>query len=243
VNNNGNQFLYLNTLNWGTTNNNGTLQSVTEQVAASGTPSAQSGLTSFTQTYGYDTANRLQTASDTGGWSRSFAYDQTGNMWITGASGIGLSPAAATSNVYSPTTNQKSNERYDAAGNQTTLGGNYSFSYDAENRQIQETNTLGNPAAQYAYDGNGNRVEKMVGGTTTIFVYDALGQLTAEYSNLPASTLPCQTCYLVQDHLGSTRLVTDQNAKAVSFHDYLPFGEEVPGNSVGRGTSLVPALI
>jgi RHS repeat-associated protein len=104
----------------------------------------------------------------------------------------------------------------------------------------------------YAYDGNGARVQKSLDSGTTTYVYDAFGQLAAEYS--PASTLskeyirmngqtvaiehaggnPCATCYLTYDHLGSIRLVTDQNANVVARHDYLPFGEEIPAGWAGR---------
>jgi RHS repeat-associated protein len=50
--------------------------------------------------------------------------------------------------------------------------------------------------------------------------------LAAEYSTQPP-TMPCATCYLSTDHLGSTRLMTDQNGNPVSRHDFLPFGEEL----------------
>ncbi|MGH9437927.1 MAG: hypothetical protein ACRD22_08520 [Terriglobia bacterium] len=43
---------------------------------------------SFTQTFTYDGANRLATASEGSNWSRSYGYDQYGNMWVTGASGV-----------------------------------------------------------------------------------------------------------------------------------------------------------
>jgi uncharacterized protein RhaS with RHS repeats len=66
-----------------------------------------------------------------------------------------------------------------------------------------------------------------------VYVYDAFGQLAAEYSTAP-STPPCTTCYPSYDHLGSVRLVTDQNGNVVARHDYLPFGEEVPANTTGR---------
>ncbi|HYM01279.1 MAG TPA: RHS repeat-associated core domain-containing protein, partial [Blastocatellia bacterium] len=36
-----------------------------------------------------------------------------------------------------------------------------------------------------------------------------------------------KTSYLTTDHLGSTRVVTDQNGAVESRHDYLPFGEEI----------------
>ncbi len=38
------------------------------------------------------------------------------------------------------------------------------------------------------------------------------------------------------NHLGSVRIVTDQNANVVSRHDYLPFGEEIPGGVAGRSS-------
>lgn len=81
-------------------------------------------------------------------------------------------------------------------------------------------------------------MQKIAGGTNTIYVYDALDQLAAEYTTSPSGAPPCQTCYLMADHLGSTRLVTDESANVVSFHDYLPFGEEISGNCVCRGSQF-----
>jgi hypothetical protein len=50
------------------------------------------------------------------------------------------------------------------------------------------------------------------------------------------------------DHLGSTRLVSDQDANVIGRHDYPPFGEEIAANVGGRdgtfGTSdLVRAMV
>ena len=70
-----------------------------------------------------------------------------------------------------------------------------------------------------------------------MYVYDAFGKLAAEYASAPVQA-PCTTCYLVWDQLGSTKLVTDQNGNVVGRHDYLPFGEEIPGGrpgATGRG--------
>ena len=58
------------TLNRGSSRNNGNLQSATL---------VNGGLT-FTQTFTYDGVNRMETASDTGGWSRTLSYDAFGNM-------------------------------------------------------------------------------------------------------------------------------------------------------------------
>jgi YD repeat-containing protein len=107
--------------------------------------------------------------------------------------------------------------------------------YDAENRQVTVTEpaSLGGGTETYAYDGMGQRVFKTGPGGTTVYVYDALGELAAEYSTA-INSAPCATCYLTWDHLGTPRMVTDQNGNMVARHDYLPFGEEVPGGSPGR---------
>jgi RHS repeat-associated protein len=84
----------------------------------------------------------------------------------------------------------------------------------------------------YAYDGDGRRVKKTVNsGTPTVYVYDAMGELVAEYGTFPDAA---GTQYLFADHLGSTRLVTDASSAVVSRHDYQPFGEEIGPDIGGR---------
>jgi RHS repeat-associated protein len=65
-------------------------------------------------------------------------------------------------------------------------------------------------------------------------VYDAAGQVAAEYST--AAPPQVGTLYLTPDHLGSTRLETNDLGAAVAYHDYLPFGEEIPSGLGGRGS-------
>jgi hypothetical protein len=92
---------------------------------------------------------------------------------------------------------------------------------------------------RYQYDGNGLRVAKVGPNATTVYVYDAQQQLVAEYSTSPAtSSSACRTCYLSVDHLGSTRLVTDENGNVVARHDFLPFGEEVPAGMASRDNTF-----
>jgi RHS repeat-associated protein len=123
--------------------------------------------------------------------------------------------------------------------------GLYTFAYDAEGRMTSAV--LANAqATMYLYDGNGQRVAKVVcpsgGGTCTTatpnatvnwYVYDAQGQLAAEYDGGTA-TPPCTTCYVMVDQLGSTRVVTDQNGVAQECSDYLPFGEALYSGDNGR---------
>jgi RHS repeat-associated protein len=73
--------------------------------------------------------------------------------------------------------------------------------------------------------------------STSIYVYNAQGQMVAEYTT-PAPSASGGTRYLIADHLGSTRVVTDATGDVISRHDYLPFGETIPTGIGGRTTAM-----
>ena len=83
--------------------------------------------------------------------------------------------------------------------------------------------------------------------STTIYAYDASGQLSAEYSTaVPGET---GTAYLLGDHLVSTRLVTNATGSAIQRFDYAPFGEDESAYGLGNrnlmtsyGVSGVPTV-
>ena len=62
-----------------------------------------------------------------------------------------------------------SSETYDANGNTLTAGGK-SFTYDSQNHMTSMTN--GSTMVTMVYDGDGNRVAKMVGGVTTQYLVE-----------------------------------------------------------------------
>ncbi len=74
-------------------------------------------------------------------------------------------------------------------------------------------------------------MKKISATEITIFVYNASGQLAAEYST-QLSQAP-QVSYLTSDHLGSPRINTDENGKVIARHDFQPFGEEIQRPSYG----------
>ena len=215
-------------MNWGAGSDNGNLSSGLEQYSLTPSPN----LTDLSQSYSYDHANRLTAVSDSG-YSRTFAYDPFGNMWVTQNSGVPLAGNTPTANVFN-SQNRINGTNYDLAGNQTSVNGD-TMAYDAENRQVSATDNTTHAVEKYFYDGAGERVEKTGPGGTTVYVFDAFGQLAAEYTTA-ANTIACTTCYLTWDHLGSVRMVTSQTASVVARHDYLPFGEEIPANTAGRGS-------
>ncbi len=226
VNDNPNQFLRIEDPNWlnGSGQNNGNLQGTT---VWAGGPNQSANLPQYAESFAYDGENRLTYATDSGGWSRTFGYDQWGNMAVTLNSGVPLNVNTPTSTGLFNANNQRTDQAYFANGNLKAVQPGITLAYDAENRQ---TSARG---YSYAYDGNGHRVTKTGGGTTTVYAYDALGQLAAEYSNA-ANPSHGTTYYLSYDHLGTARLITDQKANVISRHDYLPFGEEIPANTAGR---------
>lgn len=217
------------TYNYGTTANNGNLQS---------TSYAGGGL-SYTQTFGYDELNRLTTSQEGASWSQTNSYDKYGNRSIVGG----------TLN-FTASNNRITGWSYDAAGNLLNDGA-HAYTFDAENK-IYKIDGI----SAYVYDGEGQRVRKLVNENLR-FIYGIGGQQIAEFdgatgalkkeyvygaSGLLATIEPTAlnangTRYITSDHLGSPRVVTSSSAGVVSRHDYMPFGEELfsGGRTFGMG--------
>jgi RHS repeat-associated protein len=219
---------------YGTTDNNGNVRSQTITVPGLSTPIAQ--------IYAYDSLNRLQSMSETGGLSQSFDYDRYGNRIITGGfvQDTAHVPNTIQNNLtisdwYDQNTNRLKTENYDSAGNvvKDTVGTNpgNTFAYDAENKQIKYNGGAAADGADYKYDGDGRRVKKVigVGQQTTIFVYDAIGQMVAEYDTNPPSGSGGAS-YFTEDNLGTPRIITGADQSVKARHDYLPSGEEIQAN-------------
>jgi len=109
------------------------------------------------------------------------------------------------------------------------------MAYDADNKMTSFSD--GMESGSYVYDGQGNRVQRVSStkaGVTT-YVYDAFGQLAAEYS-MAAQGTDFTRKFRTTDHLGSTRLITLAGAAvdpAGGCRDFFPFGERIPGEMTG----------
>ena len=228
--------------NYGASTNNGNLLS---QIIT------RPGLSALTQTYTYDQVNRLDSAAESGAgtaFSRTYDYDVYGNRWVNAGSTNLFVQTPQQQSDFDATTNRLTTTfgaSYDAAGNQTGYdnSGNlldWTAAYDGENRQRyfcdQTAAACGssNKTAEYRYDGEGRRVQKVTSSVTETYVYDAFGRLAAEYST-DASTSG-GTFYRTTDHLGSTRLVTRQDQSDAACFDFAPFGEEIP-DTIGSRSS------
>lgn len=188
------------------------------------------GLT-LTQEFSYDSYDRLGEALENGGasWRQKFIYDRFGNRRFD--------VAATTPAVFGPNpsadlhTNHLQGYGYDSVGNVVSDPAGHVYAYDADNRQVSYDNGL----ATYVYDGNGRRVKKTVGGVSTVYVYNLVNQLIAEYSSTPPSQ--GGTSYITSDQLDTPRIVTDAAGNIRARHDYAPFGEELSAPLGGRSTA------
>jgi RHS repeat-associated protein len=232
----GSPALVLNlSYDYGTTDNNGNVKSQVNTI----------GSLAITQTYSYDSLNRLgatvETTTSGSGWSETNGYDRYGNRWIDlGGGSQNLTFSATTNRITT------SGYTYDAAGNLTS-DGTSNYAYDAENHLISLNSTTA-----YKYDGSGRRVRKLVGENTR-FIYGISGELVAEFNGSTGSLQKeyvagggmtavidpsAGTRYTTSDHLGSPRVVTNSSGSVVSRHDYKAFGEEIGSTVSGRSTSL-----
>lgn len=200
------------------------------------------------QSYEYDELDRLKMAREAGGatetWKQRFAYDAYGNRRFD--AGQTTSPQITQANEAhtNPTISEANNRisspgfRYDGAGNLECdpfhpCGTSHPFppyyTFDAENRIKTASG-----GTSYIYDGDNHRVKKVVGSTTTVFVYDVKGRIVAEYGS--AAPVPQGTSYLTADHLGTPRVITTASGQVRARRDFLPFGEEISAATGNRHT-------
>lgn len=196
--------------------------------------------------YSYDGLNRLTWAGD-----QSTADTGNGTVWTYDAAGNMNSKISYVSSVNQGTTSfsydlanrlwSMGTKTYtnDAAGNRTGKNDTDSwiYIYDLESRLTQVTKN-GTDVLDNTYDGSGMRVKQVSGAKTTYYVYLGNSPIM-EYSasdgkytyfiyagnKLVAEEKDGVVKYYHQDHLGSTRLVTDASRNVVATYKYKPYGE------------------
>jgi hypothetical protein len=214
------------------------------------------GLTNpLVQTYKYDSLYRLTEAKEMSGtdrtWEEHFHYDRFGNRTSQEkyVGNITITLDSKTKPTIDPNTNRFNsgqNISYDKNGNIIQDIGDENavrtFIFNGDNKQKYVVQS-GHNVGEYFYDGEGNRVRKIVYNTDgvtikeeTVFVYSA-GKLVEEYSTKTPPQNPT-TSYTVTDQLLSPRIITDSNGNVVSRRDFMPFGEEITNNIGERAAAL-----
>ena len=202
----------------------------------------------FVQTYKYDSLDRINEAVEKVNgaqtWKQTFGYDIYGNRnsfyQIVGSQELGIN------NLTLPTVDQNTNRfangqgyGYDQNGNiiNDSANGGRNFVFNGDNKQTEVRDAANNVVGRYYYDGNGKRVKKVTASEYTIFVYDGLGKLVAEYSTAAPPANPTIN-YTATDTLGSPRVLTDKFGQVVSRRDFMPFGEQLAPDSSYRTANL-----
>ena len=131
--------------------------------------------------FGYDSLDRLATATKTG-VTIGYSYDANGNRLAqTGTSASTYSVSGTSNKLSSASGAVARNYSYDATGN-VLSSGVATHTYDNHGRM--QTGRLSSAATDttYVYSALGQRVKKSGGGATpTIFMYDETGHLAGEY--------------------------------------------------------------
>jgi RHS repeat-associated protein len=197
----------------------------------------------FVQTYKYDASDRIieakennGTATGTQNWKQTYNYDRFGNR--TAFSQVIGTTTLAINNQTLPSVDPLTNRfntgqgfEYDKAGNITKDSSNAQvreFIFNGDNKQVHIKDANGVPIGTYFYNGEGKRVKKTTTSETTIFVYNAGGEIVAEYSTVQANNPTVS--YTATDPLGSPRVITDKSGNVISRRDFMPFGEELNAN-------------
>ena len=241
-------------------------------VASAVPPSGSS--VSYTTSYSYDARNQLTGAAlpnvpaavtpavaavtFTHGYdptNRRVSQAATDNTWLL------YPPATPSTTVYAANAlNQYTavgavTPTYDGNGN-LTFDGTFTDGYDAESR-LTSASQGGSAVATYAYDGQGRRKSKMVGGTTTLYVTDADNREVLEYDgttgaignwyayglglgaplnqmNVPAGTRET----LIPDIQGSVLATLASGTGTLTKTGYFPYGESSSTAGTFRYTGL-----
>lgn len=200
----------------------------------------------FVQTFKYDSLDRITEAIEKVNgvqtWKQTFGYDIYGNRNAFYQK-VGEQELAM-NNLTLPSVDANTNRfnggqgyGYDKNGNviNDPASSGRTFIFDGDNKQTEVKNSSNVTIGRYYYNGEGKRVKKVTDLETTIFVYDGLGKLVAEYSTATPPSNPTIN-YTATDQLGSPRVLTDKLGNVVSRRDFLPFGEEIYANSTANRT-------
>ena len=173
----------------------------------SGNVLKQEGFGGAVWSYSCDPLNRLKSAVEVVGgtekWHQTMKYDAFGNRSVVNNAGTLMTQEKATPRVAQESdaspfdaNNRWTGAQYDTAGNMLTSWdsgtevGASRYAYDAEGKmkraEVKYSASV-TGVVEYGYDGEGRRVSKSVDGAVkTVFVYDAMGQLVAEYGETGA---------------------------------------------------------
>jgi len=183
----------------------------------------------LSETFAYDSLNRLVETNFLGIGSKTYQYDSLGNIvsksdvgtYTYGQNGAGPHAVTQTFGIRNNTYS------YDANGNQVSGAGRV-LTYTSFNKPL--TVVKDTTVVEYGYDTERNRIIKTKGADRTIYIgkmyekvlksgvlehkqYISAGKMTFAVLNTKGTTT--ETRYMHKDHLGSTDVITDELGNVV----------------------------
>jgi RHS repeat-associated protein len=189
------------------------------------------------QTFGYDHRDRL-TSWTLNGVTQTYAYNAIGNL--TSKAGTTYTyPASGASSVRPHTPSQVGATAYSYDGNGNLLNdGGRAYTWNADNLPTQITHVSGNET--YSYDADGERVKKVKGSTTTVYLEglweEVAGGAVKVYYPFSGQVVAVRdtgsgvVTYLHGDHLGSVSVATNQSQGIANQQEYDPWGKVRSGS-------------
>ena len=174
-------------------------------------------------TYGYDDFDRLLSADNTtdNTFDQTFTYDSVDNMLTNSLVGPYTYPAPGTARPHGVTNAGGQPYGYDANGSMTSAAGD-TLTYDGENRLASDN------GVQFVYGADGNRLKKISGSTTTLYLSADVELTGSQYTKyLPGDALRqgTTTYWLHRDNLNSVRMLSNSSSGVVETGQYRPYGE------------------
>ena len=138
---------------------------------------------------------------------------------------------------------------YDYNGNMVgkidPLGDEFVYSYDEENQLVRAVKN-GTHVEEFIYDANGMRVRRIADGAATEYFYDGVNLLYEETAGVGTNyvwangTLLCTVkngdyTYYHTDHLGTSKLQTDDKGAVLSLDITKPYGPVAKEGVLGDG--------
>jgi RHS repeat-associated protein len=195
--------------------------------------------------YAYDPLDRLTTLIGGGGVpSELYTYDALGNLLIKG--GQAAYQYGDANNPFAVTRVGPTRYQYDASGNRTEKGtcvpaqqcttytATEQYTFDADGRMTSFKDIAANETTSYRYAADSERI-RVSGPDGTRRIFGAYVETLPSNDEVyfyyagpirVAMNDPDGTSWYHHDHLGSVRLMTDEEGDAVATADFMPFGSQ-----------------
>ncbi len=212
--------------------------------AISATPTQSFPSGPVTIHYTYDELNRLKSADYSTNQSYVYTYDPVGNRISeqTTVNGLSSTVQYGYDDANRMTGVDGISYTYDANGNLLNDGVN-TYAYDAANH----LSTVHSPSStvNYAYNGDGDRLQQTIGSTQINYVMDlnaGLAQVLDDgtnqyiYGDDRIAQVNASTEYFLGDALGSVRQLTSASGAVTLAQSYDPYGVELASSGATTST-------